>query len=206
MRQDRTSAVRIGDIPTLYARSHHRAVRGAAASLMEFDLQDISVPLEEVERILIARYEKRHEINPALFEHVVADVFRGKGYRSVVTARTADGGVDVILSDDQRQIGVQVKRWKNAIKAEQIRALAGALVLRGLTRGVFVTTSRFQPGAESTAEQYRLRGYAIELFDSHRFLEALRLSQRPAYHSLEEFPLDSWLQRLEEQLGGWVSI
>lgn len=195
-----------GNIGDIHGRVQSKLSRGAAASLLELDLRDISVPLEEVERTLIAKRRKRFEINPYVLEQVVADVFRADGFRAMVTGRSTDGGVDIILTDNDIQIGVQVKRWKNAVKAEQIRALVGALVLRGITEGVFVTTSRFQAGARSTVREYESKGFAIELYDGERFLEALELRKRPAYQSLDDFPFESWMKRLELQPSGWVTI
>jgi hypothetical protein len=47
--------------------------------------------------------------------------------------------------------------------------------------GVFVTTSRFSPDATRARDVFQTRGCPIELIDARRFLEALRISQRPLY-------------------------
>jgi restriction system protein len=126
-------------------------------------------------------------MNPSLFEQTVASVFKLQGYDVWVTGRSGDDGIDIVLCDGQSTIGVQVKRHSNAIKVEQIRSLAGALVLNGHTRGIFVTTSSFQRGAESSVKRFAQRGYAIELYDATKFLSALKVSQRNMYRSIEEF-------------------
>ena len=161
-------------------------IRGAAASLREFDLTDVSAPLEEVRAYLVARYEERHRIHPRVFEETVGSVFRDLGYQAEVTAYSGDGGIDVILTKNSQEIGVQVKRYRGKIQVDQIRELAGALLLRGLTNGIFVTTSSFQKGVTKTAKAYRKRGYAIELVDADRFFDALKITQRPAYVSFKE--------------------
>ncbi len=152
---------------------------GAAGVLHELDLTDIAIPLEEVRAYLVARWSSRYEVNPRLWEECVGSVFRDLGYRARVTAFCGDRGIDVVLDGPHSTtIGVQVKRYRNAIEAEQIRAFTGALVLGGYTKGVFVTTSRFRSGAEQCANRSNEVGVPIELLDSSRFYDALRVAQR----------------------------
>jgi restriction system protein len=171
---------------------------GAAASLRELDLTDLSTPIEEVRSYLVAKYDKRFDINPRAFEETVASVFRDLGYSAETTAYSNDDGIDAILTRGRETIGVQVKRYKNAIKVEQIRSLAGALLLGGITRGIFVTTSTFQRGAAPTTQQFRCRGYKIELMDATRFYDTLKLAQRTMYGSFEDFPIKECMDRLEQ--------
>ena len=153
---------------------------GVTGVLKNLDVRNINLPIDEVSRYLIAKYEDRFSVNPRLFEAVVADVFRSLGYHTHVTGYSNDGGIDVILQDvNSGLVGVQVKRYKRKIKVEQIRAFAGALLLAGYPKGVFVTTSSFQPGAKKSAATYRTRNYQIELMDSEKFYDALKISRTP---------------------------
>jgi restriction system protein len=111
----------------------------------------------------------------------VASVFRDCGFHARVTSYSGDGGLDVILERGDETIGVQVKRYKNTINAEQIRSLAGALLIGGYTRGVFVTTSRYQPGGVRVSELATASGMPIELLDAPRFLGELKIVQRSAF-------------------------
>ena len=156
-----------------------KVISAATASLRELDLTDITSPLEEVKTYLIAKYDSRKTINPLFFEEVVASVFSNIGYETIVVGKSneKDCGIDIIMHKNNETVGVQVKRYINQIKAEQIRSLAGALLYRGLTKGVFVTTSDFQSGVYDTVSTYKERGYAIELFDAEAFYDALKLSQ-----------------------------
>lgn len=159
----------------------------ACGSLRELDLTDQTLPLEQIRSYLIAKYDERFHIDPWKFEEVVGSVYRDLGYRVRVTARSGDGGIDVILDgDDNVVIGVQVKRYKNKICIEQIASLAGALLAKGITRGIFVTTSSFQSGVPAFAEALSLRGHPIELVDAKRFYDALKITQRPIYKSAKE--------------------
>jgi len=136
---------------------------------------------------LTARYKRRNDLHPRLFEETVGSVFRGLGFEARVTAYTNDGGIDVVLDENsETTIGIQVKRSKRRISVEQIRSFTGALVLGGYTKGVFVTTSEFQSGAKRVAGLAQLRGTAIELMDAKRFYDALRITQRPVYRNRQQ--------------------
>lgn len=160
---------------------------GAIASLRDLDLTDISTPLEEVRKFLIAKYKARFDLHPRLFEETVASVFRGLGYYSRVTAYSGDGGIDVILEgQDNKEIGVQVKRYRSSICVEQIRSFAGALLIEGYTKGIFITTSHFQSGAGRVAARAALKGIQIELIDADKFFDALKITQLENYEMNRE--------------------
>jgi restriction system protein len=177
-------------------RSYRGYVEGAAASLREMDLTDICSPIAEVRSYLAAKYDKRFTLHPRLFEETIASVFGDLGYSAQATAYSGDDGIDVILTRGEETVGVQAKRYKNSIEVEQIRSLAGALVLNGFTRGIFVTTSDFQSGGETTTQKYKTRGYEIELLDAERFYDKLKIAQRNMYDSFEEFPVADVLNHL----------
>lgn len=153
---------------------------GSIGCLKEFDLNDISLPLEEVRRYLLAKKDSIFTIHPKLFEDIVCSVFKDCGWHARVTAYAGDDGVDIILDDSSGEtIGVQVKRYKKErrIEAEQIRSLAGALLVGGHAKGVFITTSTFRKGARRASEELTSIGYPIELMDVERFFSALGIAQ-----------------------------
>jgi hypothetical protein len=64
---------------------------------------------------------------------------------------------------------------------EDLIAPYGALVENGLTKGLFVSTSDFQPGAVKSARTFtQLHGRPIELIDAEKFYDALKIAQRRA--------------------------
>lgn len=172
---------------------------GAVGILKKLDLRDQSLPLDEIRAYLIARYDARFSIDPWRFEEVVASVYRDHGYRARVTARSRDGGVDIILDGpDSSVIGVQVKRHRGKVKVGHIRDLTGALVdpRLKLTSGVCVTTSEFQPGAQEFAAIQRLQGRRIDLVDAAAFYDALGLAQRKQYDSFADNSAPFRVERL----------
>lgn len=153
---------------------------GTVGSLKELDLVDISTPLREVRQYLLAKEDSIFDAHPRLFENVVASVFSDLGWNARVTAYSGDQGVDVVLDGpDNKTVGVQVKRYRSdrRIEAEQIRSFAGALLLNGHTKGVFVATSPFRKGAQRAAREFATIGYPIELVDAKKFLNALGVAQ-----------------------------
>jgi restriction endonuclease Mrr len=76
---------------------------------------------------------------------------------------------------------VQVKRYRNTIQVEQLRSFVGALVLEGITAGIFVTTSDFTSGAPHIERRSVEIGALVELMDGRAFLQALQLVQKVSY-------------------------
>lgn len=141
-------------------------------TLRNFDLKSSEIPLNEVRSHLIRHYKDRFYIHPKIFEEVVADIYKDYGYNAICTGYSKDGGIDVILSKDNKTIGVQVKRTKNNIKVEQIRALLGSLLINNYQSGIFISTSNFQRGANTIGESN-----SIELVSGDKFYNKLKEAQ-----------------------------
>lgn len=158
-----------------------QSISGAAGCLKALDISYGETPIQEIRDYLTGKYDQRFAIRPRVFEEVVASVFRDLGYQAIVTNYSGDDGVDVFLTKGSETIGVQVKRYEPTIGVDQIRELAGSLLLNDVTKGMFVTTSGFQRGAAATAQAFAMRGWPIELVDADRFFSALELAQFKHY-------------------------
>lgn len=145
---------------------------GLNGSLKNLDYNKSDLPLSEVRNYLVRNYENRFDVNPRLFEKLVADVYKDFGYDTICSGFTNDGGIDVVLRNNNSTIGVQVKRSKNKIKLEQIRSLLGALIINGHKNGMFVCSSDFQKGTYAIAERF-----SIELINGNRFYGQLKEAQ-----------------------------
>ena len=180
---------------------------GSIGCLKELDLTDLSLPLNEVRQQLLARKQSVFESHPKLLEEVVCSVFKDLGWSARTTAYSGDDGIDVILDDSSGStVGVQVKRYRKErrIEAEQIRSLAGALVLRGHTKGIFVTTSTFRRGAVTTARKYSAIGHPIELMDAEGFLAALGIAQERSFQ-LDDQKIADYILSANVHLGSGVA-
>ena len=109
---------------------------------------------------------------PTFFEGVIVELLlkMGYGYGSSsgnVLGRSGDDGVDGVINLDPLgvdQVYVQAKRYqaKTPIGSGAIRDFYGALGLKDVTKGIFVTTSSFSPSARSTAEKLGARLVLID--------------------------------------------
>ena len=115
-------------------------------------------------------------------------MFRDFGYAVRVTSYGGDHGVDVFVFDSRTNdvIAVQVKRHASRIRADSIRSFGGALLENNVTKGIFITTSSFQPGAMRTARALGENGLQILLWNASDFYDRLGLVQRMPYGYLDD--------------------
>ena len=93
--------------------------------------------------------------DPYVFEEIVVKLLEVMGYGvGEVTSKSNDGGIDGIITADPlgfEAIYTQAKRYNpsNKVGAPEIQGFIGAL--RNANKGVFITTSSFQPAAIEAA-------------------------------------------------------
>lgn len=105
------------------------------------------------------RPERLYNLHHREFEILLYRVFQNQGYDAQVGPGSGDGGVDVKLLQ-RGPLGdtlayVQAKRYapSRPIGLEAVAALRGVVANDGADRGIFVTTSRYLPGAEPFARR-----------------------------------------------------
>ena len=70
--------------------------------------------------------------------------------------RSGDGGIDGIINEDRLGLDViyvQAKRWAGNVGEPPVRDFVGALDGKGVQKGIFITTSNFNPVAKDFAER-----------------------------------------------------
>ena len=117
---------------------------GSAYEELEADLKE-----QILERVL--------QNSPEFFEHLVVRLLSELGYGradslSEVLGKVGDGGIDGIIHQDKLGLDVvyiQAKRYAphNTVGRPELQAFVGTLAGVSAHKGVFVTTSRFSPGA-----------------------------------------------------------
>ncbi len=118
--------------------------------------------------------EKLKSIDPFYFEKVILILLKKMGYGDFVeTSKTGDGGIDGIINEDKLgldKIYIQAKRYgENKVREKDIRNFIGAM--SGDTqKGVFVTTSTFDPGATKKAHDAH---HTIILIDGIKLVDLL---------------------------------
>ena len=118
--------------------------------------------------------------SPAFFEELVVQLLLKMGYggsrkeAGKAVGRTGDGGIDGVIAEDRLgldSIYVQAKRWTGSVGEPDIRNFLGALVGRGASKGVFITTSSFSEPARSFAA--RSIQQKLVLIDGERLAELM---------------------------------
>ena len=98
--------------------------------------------------------------SPSFFERVIVDLLVGMGYggshedAARRLGKSGDGGIDGIIDEDRLgldRIYIQAKRYSatTSVHRPEVQGFVGSLVGLGASKGVFVTTSSFSPGART---------------------------------------------------------
>lgn len=100
--------------------------------------------------------QKLKTIDPYYFEKVILKLLKKMGYGEFIeTSKSFDGGIDGIINEDKLgldKIYIQAKRFtENKVREKDIRNFIGAMS-GDTNKGVFVTTSQFDKGAEQKAK------------------------------------------------------
>jgi restriction system protein len=111
--------------------------------------------------------------SPGFFEDLVIKLLVKMGYGGSendarVTGRSGDGGIDGLINEDRLgldRIYVQAKRWQDKVGTPQIRDFVGSLAGCGAHKGVFITTSSFQPAVHEYLRGVQQR---VVLIDGQR--------------------------------------
>lgn len=114
-------------------------------------------------------------MSPFGFEELVGEVLRHLGFENiVVTAKSGDGGIDVIgelvvAGAIKNNVCVQVKRWQNNVQRGSVSELRGSL--RPHQIGLFIMTSDFSRAAiEEASDPYKA---PISLINGKEFVEIM---------------------------------
>ena len=115
------------------------------------------------ERLAAELLQKINDNTPAFFEKLVIDLLIAMGYggswedAGEVTGGPGDGGIDGIINQDKLGldvVGIQAKlrTTENNVGPSVINEFVGALRLKGLGKGVIITTASFSSNARASAE------------------------------------------------------
>lgn len=112
--------------------------------------------------------DKIQSLLPDEMEHLVAALLRGMGYRTRVSPKGPDRGVDVFASPDglgltQPRIKVEVKHRSGSMGSQAIRSFLGAL--RDGDSGLFISTGGFSKEARYEAERANVPLTLIDIDD-----------------------------------------
>ena len=100
------------------------------------------------------------------FERLVVRLLLKMGYgtlqlnKEAVTHKTNDEGIDGIVTADKfgfDSVYIQAKQWKkdSTVSRPEVQKFLGALVSKGASKGLFITTSTFTKGAIDCAKEVK---------------------------------------------------
>ena len=133
---------------------------------------------------------------PVFFERLVVQLLVAMGYggnranAGQVTQQSSDNGIDGIINEDRLgldTIYLQAKRWQDPVGEGPVRDFIGALVIKGVKKGVFLTTSYFTNAAR-VAVQGNKSDQKIVLIDGSR-LAALMIEHNLGVSTAQTFAL-----------------
>lgn len=117
-------------------------------------------------------------IDATAFESLIADYFRGKGYRvehvgAAASGRRYDGGIDLKLYRDGEYVLVQCKHW-NAFQVPHnaVHELLGIVMTERASSAILVSSGEFTEAAKTAAA----KSGRVQLIDG----AALRILLEPA--------------------------
>ncbi|MDD5055983.1 MAG: restriction endonuclease [Candidatus Peribacteraceae bacterium] len=118
--------------------------------------------------------DKLKTLDPYYFQKVILILLKKMGYGDFVeTSKSADGGIDGIINQDQlgvEKIYIQAKRYdENKVREKDIRNFIGAMS-GDTNKGVFVTTSCFDDAAAKKAHE---ASHTIILIDGKKLAELM---------------------------------
>jgi HJR/Mrr/RecB family endonuclease len=96
-------------------------------------------------------------LSPFDFEKEVGKWYQKKGYRVNVTAKSNDGGVDVVLTMNGETTYVQCKQWNDQVPVGVVRELFGVMASHGVKKGIVVCLNGGTKGAVDFANDNGIR-------------------------------------------------
>ena len=135
-----------------------------------------------VEALASDLLDRMRAVEPDDFEKLIINLLSKMGYgysgeAGNVLGGSGDDGVDGVINLDPLgvdQVYIQAKRYQatNPIGSGAIRDFYGALGLKDVTKGIFVTTSSFTPKAQETAKKLGARLVLIDGYELARLMVA----------------------------------
>lgn len=170
------------DDPSAEVESIRKDVLPPSTSILRDNSELLESLVQSTHQALLNELISRiHAQPPEFFERLVIDVLLSMGYGTERSAtaqrlgRSGDGGIDGVITLDELGfdlIYIQAKRLKPgvAVPISDIRDFAGSLESRHASKGVFVTTTHFSPGAAEFCSRLSRR---VILIDGCRLAEIM---------------------------------
>lgn len=155
---------------------------GDADAVLEAPEERMASTIQTAHELLAADLiETIKQCEPAFFEKLVVQLLLKMGYGGSrqeagrAVGQSGDGGVDGIINEDRLgldAIYLQAKRWDGSVGEGPIRDFFGSLDIKGVKKGVLITTGHFTPAAKKAVESNR-SDKKIVLIDGPRLADLM---------------------------------
>lgn len=119
-----------------------------------------NLPMKPIEKVDVMTGEE--------FERYMEKYFIKKGYKVIRTPLSGDYGIDLIIEHEFGKIGVQLKCYFDKVPLKAVQEVVAGLNHYGLSSGMVITNSYFQPSAKRLANDNK-----ITLWDRDTLIEKL---------------------------------
>jgi len=111
------------------------------------------------------------DYSPYEFEKFIAELFSRMGYKTEVTSKVKDYGVDVVAKKGENTVAIQVKKFSkgNNVGAKEVQQILGAMWKVKADQSIIITTTGFTVYAREQAKEA-----PVELWDKKRLHEMVR--------------------------------
>jgi len=159
--------------------------------LKEFHLNSTELPMNALGSHLRNNISDLFALDHRRFEFLVEDVFKLHGYSTILTQATKDGGVDIIVVQEDKSNIISIIECKKysrnrKVGISAVRMLIGAAVSWGVSKGYLVTTSDFSIPAKQSILDFNKVGYQIDLVALSDLVQLLGVynEQLPPLHRI----------------------
>lgn len=155
-------------------------------ALFNFDFEHTDEPINVIRKRIEQKKIDLRSISPKELEILVGSVFRDYfNVKVKYVGGPGDNGVDLLLTEGDIKIAVQVKRREKIDKTESvstIRDFLGAILLGDYPKGIVVSTAdKFtKPAQKSSSSPFLKRhGIEIDLYNHDMILDLLEKTKFP---------------------------
>jgi HJR/Mrr/RecB family endonuclease len=111
-------------------------------------------------------------LNGYQFEVEIANLYKKLGYKTTITNKSGDGGVDIVLfNDNKEKLIVQCKNHRKQVGPAVVRELYGVMISEKAAKAILICSGGFTSGVYTFAKNKPIKLLALEnILDMNREL------------------------------------
>jgi len=164
--------------PSVYADEWRDAIETALAHQNREILNPATAQIERLQGANLWNKEDLHKMSWEEFENLIGTLYEKRGYKTNVTQKTDDMGVDVWAKKGGECVAIQVKQFsdQNAVGRETLQKLTSTIAKDDADKAIVITSGGFARTAEQYARDF---GSKLEVIDGQKLIQMLSESDVP---------------------------